>query len=92
MSQELNDDAIYETVKDYYGKVLSHTSDLKTSACTACGKPPKHVMDALKIIPSEILDKFYGCGNPIPTGIEGLHVLDLGSGSGRDCYVAAKMV
>ena len=38
-------------------------------------------------------DKFYGCGTPIPSGgIEGLNILDLGSGSGRDCYVAASLV
>ncbi len=37
-------------------------------------------------------DKFYGCGNPLPAGIEGLRVLDLGCGSGRDCYVAASLV
>lgn len=38
------------------------------------------------------MSKFYGCGNPIPLGIKGLKLLDLGSGSGRDCYVAAKLV
>ena len=43
-------------------------------------------------IPKEILEKFYGCGNPVPLGIEGLTVLDLGSGSGRDCYVASQLV
>lgn len=43
-------------------------------------------------VPDEITHKFYGCGNPTPLGIDGLHVLDLGSGSGRDCYVAAKLV
>jgi ubiquinone/menaquinone biosynthesis C-methylase UbiE len=36
--------------------------------------------------------QFYGCGNPIPLGIEGKRVLDLGSGSGRDCYIAAALV
>ena len=43
-------------------------------------------------VPAEVLDKFYGCGAPLPTGIEGLTVLDLGSGSGRDCYAAAALV
>ena len=28
-------DATYEIVKDYYGKVLQSSKDLKTSACTA---------------------------------------------------------
>ena len=43
-------------------------------------------------IPAEVLDKFYGCGAPLPAGINGLTVLDLGSGSGRDCYAAAALV
>lgn len=38
------------------------------------------------------MEKFYGCGAPLPEGMEGLTVLDLGSGSGRDCYVAAALV
>ncbi|KAJ1935847.1 Arsenite methyltransferase, partial [Kickxella alabastrina] len=43
-------------------------------------------------VPDAVNDKFYGCGNPIPLGISGKDVLDLGSGSGRDCYVAAALV
>lgn len=46
----------------------------------------------LDSIPKEIKDKFYGCGTPIPFGIEGKSILDLGSGSGRDCYIASKLV
>jgi ubiquinone/menaquinone biosynthesis C-methylase UbiE len=38
------------------------------------------------------MDKFYGCGAPVPLGIDGLRVLDLGSGSGRDCYLCASLV
>jgi SAM-dependent methyltransferase len=37
-------------------------------------------------------EKFYGCGAPLPSGVAGLRVLDLGSGSGRDCYVMSKFV
>lgn len=43
-------------------------------------------------VPEEIDSKYYGCGTPIPFGISGLNVLDLGSGSGRDCYIASKLV
>jgi ubiquinone/menaquinone biosynthesis C-methylase UbiE len=35
------------------------------------------------------MKKFYGCGSPIPNGIQGATVLDLGSGSGRDCFIAS---
>lgn len=46
----------------------------------------------LNRVPGEVRNKFYGCGFPIPLGIEGLNVLDLGSGAGRDCYVVANLV
>ncbi|KAJ1753581.1 hypothetical protein LPJ79_000174 [Coemansia sp. RSA 1821] len=84
--------AAHDAVKDYYGKVLSTTSDLKTSACSARSAPHPIVCRLIKSIPTAVNDKFYGCGNPLPLGIEGKDVLDLGSGSGRDCYVAAALV
>ncbi|KAJ2824416.1 hypothetical protein IWW50_003342 [Coemansia erecta] len=82
----------HDAVKDYYGKVLSTTSDLKTSACSSRSAPHPLVCRIIKSIPNAVNDKFYGCGNPLPLGIEGKDVLDLGSGSGRDCYVAAALV
>ena len=44
------------------------------------------------LTPDKVSDKFYGCGTPLPLGIDGLRVLDLGCGSGRDCYVASRLV
>jgi len=84
--------AVNASVKEYYGKVLQKSSDLKTSACTATGPPPATVKRALSHVPLVVKEKFYGCGNPIPDGIAGLTVLDLGCGSGRDCFVAAEFV
>ena len=80
------------SVEEYYGKVLATSKDLKTSACTAAKRPHRLIIDAMRKIPDEVMAKFYGCGNPIPFGIDGLTVLDLGSGSGRDCYLASKLV
>eukprot|EP01060_Flectonema_neradi_P003337 TRINITY_DN1213_c2_g1_i1.p1 TRINITY_DN1213_c2_g1~~TRINITY_DN1213_c2_g1_i1.p1 ORF type:complete len:397 (+),score=95.85 TRINITY_DN1213_c2_g1_i1:77-1192(+) len=82
-------DQTRESVEEYYGKVLKTTKDLKTSACTAAGRPPLIIRDAMKKVPNTVMEKFYGCGAPIPMGIKGLNILDLGSGSGRDCYLAA---
>ncbi|KAK9866240.1 hypothetical protein WJX84_008243 [Apatococcus fuscideae] len=84
--------AAYKNVEEYYGKVLQTSKSLKTSACTAASRPPEHVLKVLGRIPEEVSEKFYGCGAPLPAGIQGLHILDLGSGSGRDCYAAAAMV
>lgn len=80
------------SVQNYYGKVLSTSKDLKTSACTAAGRPHPIIQDAIKQVPEEIRAKFYGCGAPLPLGIDGLRILDLGSGSGRDAFVCAKLV
>ena len=73
-------------------QVLSTSKDLKTSACTSSGRPHAKILEVFKKIPTEVMEKFYGCGAPLPLGIDGLSVLDLGSGSGRDCYAAAALV
>ncbi|QBQ56123.1 methyltransferase domain-containing protein [Nitrosococcus wardiae] len=46
----------------------------------------------LQILPQEIIDKDYGCGDPSPYIREGDVVLDLGSGGGKICYIAAQLV
>lgn len=84
-----NSAEVLASVRQYYGEVLQSANDLKTTACTACGAPPPHVRAALAKVPQPVLEKFYGCGNPVPAGIQGCTVLDLGCGSGRDCYVAS---
>ena len=82
----------YNDVKEYYGKILESTKSLKTSACTMSSRPSDTILNILKKIPSEIKNKFYGCGSTIPMGIENLKILDLGSGSGQDCYIASSLV
>jgi ubiquinone/menaquinone biosynthesis C-methylase UbiE len=47
---------------------------------------------ALKNISEEVSSKYYGCGLVFPEAIEGLSVLDLGCGAGRDCFVISQMV
>ncbi len=46
----------------------------------------------LAVLPKEIIEKDYGCGDPSRYIHEGDHVLDLGSGSGKICYVASQIV
>jgi len=79
-------------VSKYYGEDLQSTNDLQTNACCTLSKPPKHITKALSQISEEVKSKYYGCGLTIPTAVEGLRILDLGSGSGRDCYIASKLV
>lgn len=83
---------IQEQVKEYYGRILSSKDDLKTSACCSIESLPTQHRQVLALIEDEILDKFYGCGSPIPSAIDGCTVLDLGCGSGRDVYLASRLV
>jgi SAM-dependent methyltransferase len=83
---------IQQSVQDYYGKVLKSSADLQTSACCLAESMPPHLSALLKDIHPEVKDRFYGCGSPIPPALEGATVLDLGSGSGRDCYMLSKLV
>jgi len=46
----------------------------------------------LKAIPQEILERDYGCGDPSRYVRAGERVLDLGSGSGKICYIASQIV
>ncbi|MHC4512657.1 MAG: methyltransferase domain-containing protein [Planctomycetota bacterium] len=46
----------------------------------------------LAVLPDEILQRDYGCGDPTPFVRPGDTVLDLGSGAGKVCWIAAQMV
>ncbi len=81
-----------DSLKEYYGTILNGTKDLKTNACCAAeGSPSPGIRQALRLIDDEILNRFYGCGSPLPPVLEGSVVLDLGCGTGRDAYIAAQL-
>lgn len=78
--------------QEYYGEVLQGSDDLKTDACTMADAPPRHILEALANVHSEVKARYYGCGLVAPAAIEGARILDLGSGSGQDAYVLAQLV
>ncbi len=88
----MNDLSIAETVQEYYGQTLQSNKDLKTSACCTIDTTPKHLRPLLSDLHQEVLDRFYGCGSPLPTALKDTSVLDLGCGSGRDCYLLSRLV
>ena len=58
------------------------------SLCCPVSYDPKY----LSVIPDEIKERDYGCGDPSRFVREGDAVLDLGSGGGKVCYIAAQIV
>jgi arsenite methyltransferase len=93
---------IRETVKDRYGKIAEE----KTSCCgpglSCCGSMGQageigiqigYTADELKTVPGDS-NLGLGCGNPtaLASLAAGEVVLDLGSGGGLDCFLAASKV
>jgi len=54
--------------------------------------PVEYDSKYLSLIPDEIKERDYGCGDPSAFVGEGDVVLDLGSGAGKICYIAAQIV
>lgn len=81
-----------EQVKEYYGKTLRCNDDLKTGACCTSEAMPEHIRQIVRQIEPEVTKRFYGCGSPIPPMLDGCTVLDLGCGTGRDCFVISRLV
>jgi SAM-dependent methyltransferase len=81
-----------ELVRNYYGQVLTSSSDLKTSACCTPGDMPPAVKRALANVHEEVLARYYGCGLVMPEALGGTRILDLGCGAGRDVYLLAQLV
>lgn len=81
-----------ENSREYYGKVLSESADLRTDACTTAERPPLAVIKALANVHADVKARYYGCGLIAPSAIAGARILDLGSGSGQDAYILAQLV
>ncbi len=81
-----------DEVKDYYGKTLQGSDDLKTDACCTLDQPPEYLKNVLGQIHEEVMMRYYGCGLVAPEQLKGLRILDLGSGSGRDAYALSALV
>ena len=81
-----------QEVQDYYGKQLQASSDLKTNACCDPALMPEYLKPILAKIHHEVDSRYYGCGLVIPPLLDGLKILDLGSGAGRDVYILSALV
>src|SRR5688500_1948598 len=54
--------------------------------------PVEYNREFLKVIPAEVIERDYGCGDPSRHLRSGETVLDLGSGAGKICFIASQVV
>lgn len=73
-----------QSVRDRYS---SAAHAVESSLCCSVRYDSKY----LAVIPQEIIERDYGCGDPTPFVQPGDTVLDLGSGGGKVCYIAAQL-
>ncbi|MEO8167667.1 MAG: methyltransferase domain-containing protein [bacterium] len=88
MNSTVNNDGtlvVERAVHERYSK-----GAVQREAALCC--PVEYDKKYLEALPQEILDRDYGCGDPSKFVREGDTVLDLGSGGGKICYIAAQIV
>jgi len=76
---------VQSSVQERYG---DGAQACESSLCCAVNYDPKY----LKVIPREVIDRDYGCGDPSKYCRPGETVLDLGSGGGKICFIASQIV
>jgi arsenite methyltransferase len=90
---------IRSAVREHYGRALSDLRSEQSGGC-GCSQPRKEKLEELYQaadvfeLPADISGLTMGCGDPITLASlqPGQTVLDLGSGGGLDCFLAAKRV
>ena len=80
-----------ETIRNTYSRAAEATDP---ALCCAVDYREFFSESDLAHLPEEVLERNYGCGVPaeLRSLAEGLTVLDLGPGLGRDCFIAARKV
>jgi arsenite methyltransferase len=76
---------VEEAVRARYSQAAHET---ETCLCSPVDYDPK----LLEAIPKEVIERDYGCGDPSGTARPDETAVDLGSGSGKTCFILAQRV
>jgi ubiquinone/menaquinone biosynthesis C-methylase UbiE len=76
---------VERAVRDRYARGAAAT---EAALCCPVDYDPRY----LEILPDEVLERDYGCGDPSRYLQAGETVLDLGSGAGKICFIASQVV
>lgn len=76
---------VEQAVRDRYSR-----SARAPEAALCCA--PSYDRRYLDVLPRELIEKDYGCGDPTEFVSAGQTVLDLGSGAGKACYILSQKV
>ena len=76
------------TESDVYQRYAAAANAVEPALCC----PVRYNPEYLQVIPQEVIDRDYGCGDPSPYLQPGDVVLDLGSGGGKLCFIASQVV
>ncbi|QDU72119.1 methyltransferase domain-containing protein [Mucisphaera calidilacus] len=78
----------YDVEREVRERYAEGAAACESSLCCATTYDPER----LKLLPAEIIEKDYGCGDPTRYVKRGESVVDLGSGGGKACYLMAREV
>ena len=76
---------VEQAVRDRYSAA---SQQAESALCCPVDYQPQF----LDVLPAELIERDYGCGDPSRYVYPGETVLDLGSGGGKICYIAAQVV